>query len=252
MQYFWEKNKKAKITFSGDRPPANESALIISNHTSWADFYPIHAVAIRRGMLHRCRYFAKDSLKWLPFFGWAMILTGMIMVKRNWTQDSGKINAAFATLRKEKRPVWLVSYLEGTRITAKKLAESKKFAESRNKPVLNNVLYPRTKGFVASVQGLRGSHVKHVYDFTLAYEGKEGFQAPPDLIKIYATPKISPPYKYHVHVRRFAIEDLPSDDAGLHKWVEKLFVEKDEILQGLKDKWTNSDKVGIFWDEPYW
>lgn len=51
MQHVFEKRKNARITFSGDHLPHGENALVISNHQSWTDFYLIHSVAIRKGML---------------------------------------------------------------------------------------------------------------------------------------------------------------------------------------------------------
>lgn len=34
---------------------------------------------------------------------------------------------------------------------------------------------------------------------------------------------------------RYAICDLPSEDAGMVRWVERLWAEKDMILQGFRD-----------------
>lgn len=35
---------------------------------------------------------------------------------------------------------------------------------------------------------------------------------------------------------RFAMADLPLDDAGLDEWVKQTFKEKDSILQQIKDE----------------
>ncbi|GAN04468.1 hypothetical protein MAM1_0064c03928 [Mucor ambiguus] len=92
MQYVFERRKKAHITFSGDKIPFKENALILANHQAWTDIYLIHSVANRRDMLYNCKvsapfmqllydglidplswqYFVKDSIKYLPFFGWGM------------------------------------------------------------------------------------------------------------------------------------------------------------------------------------
>jgi|SRR5271170_6118949 len=66
-----QKLRGAEITFSGDYHmiPQGENAFILSNHQTWTDFYAIHTLAQRKGMLSRCRYFAKSSLKYIPFFG---------------------------------------------------------------------------------------------------------------------------------------------------------------------------------------
>jgi len=52
-------------------------------------------------------------------------------------------------------PFWLLMHIEGTRFTKKKLEDSQRFAKSRGYPVLHHVLFPRTKGFVATIAQLR-------------------------------------------------------------------------------------------------
>lgn len=41
-------------------------------------------------------------------------------------------------------------------------------------------------------------------------------------------------YKFFVHVRRFPMEDLPKKDDELAKWLEEVWVEKGEWLEGMK------------------
>ncbi|CAG8644125.1 8155_t:CDS:2 [Funneliformis caledonium] len=252
MQYIFEKRHKGSITFSGDKIPSDESAIVISNHKSFTDFYMLHSLAIRRNMLPHVKYFAKDSLKYIPFFGFGMWLMGMIFIKRNWTQDEGQLKKIFRAIKKYAAPIWVVNFLEGTRFTQKKLQESQAFARERGLPILQNLLLPRTKGFVACVRQLKNTHVKYVYDFTIAYQHiRQGLQYPPNLVQIHALPLITPPWSFHVHIRRYAIEDLPSDEKNLVEWVKNIFVEKDAILEDMKVKWTKSDKLGSIRSERY-
>uniref|UniRef100_U9UGU9 Phospholipid/glycerol acyltransferase domain-containing protein n=1 Tax=Rhizophagus irregularis (strain DAOM 181602 / DAOM 197198 / MUCL 43194) TaxID=747089 RepID=U9UGU9_RHIID len=123
MQYIFEKKHKGNITFSGDKVPPDESAVVISNHRSFTDFYMLHSVAIRRNMLPHVKYFSKDSLKYIPFFGFGMWLMGMIFIKRNWTQDEGQLRKIFKTIKRYAAPIWVVNFVEGTRLTQKKLQE---------------------------------------------------------------------------------------------------------------------------------
>lgn len=71
----------------GDEIPSGESAVVISvcptprsrlsiilirqNHLAYSDYYLVQALAKRKGMLGRCRYFVKKEIVRLPFFGWA-------------------------------------------------------------------------------------------------------------------------------------------------------------------------------------
>jgi hypothetical protein len=83
------------------------------------------------------------------------------------------------------------------------------------------VLVPRTKGFVASVAGLR-RHATAIYDVTIGYE--RGVPTLWQYIKGFAP-------RAHLHVRRFPIADLPTDDAGLATWLQQRFQEKDSLLE---------------------
>ncbi|KAF9210349.1 hypothetical protein BGZ59_009543 [Podila verticillata] len=250
MQWIMERRHKAQITFSGDKIPNHESALVFGNHRSFTDFYMFHSIAARRGMVNYMKYFAKDSLKYIPFYGWGMWIMGMLFINRNWQQDQIKINKMFARILDIQAPVWVASFLEGSRLTPSKLAASQKFMQSRGLPLLTNVMMPRTKGFITCVNKFRGSHVKHVYDFTFAYYHKtKGFGVAPDLVRVH-TGQLSPEYKFHVHVKRYNLDDLPKDEEKLSEWVIQKYVEKDAFLEQMKQNWTEGIEGGV-WSEKW-
>lgn len=93
-----------RITFSGDELPCGESAIVVSNHVSWTDFYMIQALAIRAGMLGRCRWFAKIELRKVPLLGWGIWAMGMPMVSRQWTKDKAELDRVFAGITERKWP----------------------------------------------------------------------------------------------------------------------------------------------------
>jgi hypothetical protein len=93
-----------EITMSGDDLPPGESAIVISNHVSWTDFYMIQALAIKAGMLGRCRWFAKIELRWVPLLGWGIWAMGMPMVSRQWTKDKAELDRVFAGITQRKWP----------------------------------------------------------------------------------------------------------------------------------------------------
>ncbi|CAG8786637.1 3201_t:CDS:2 [Cetraspora pellucida] len=277
LKYIFERQHRGHITFSGDKIPSDESAIVISNHQSFSDFYMLHSVAIRRNMLPHVKYFAKDSLKYIPFFGFGMWLMGMIFIKRNWTRDESQLKKIFKTIKAYAAPIWIVNFVEGTRLTSRKLLESQRFAKERGLPILRNLLVPRTKGFVACVRQLRDAHVQYVYgiryyfyifltltqvednlesllylDFTIAYRHiTQGFQFPPNLLQVHSYSPLSPPWSFHVHVRRYAIKDLPQEDEKLSEWVRQIFVEKDALLEDMKTRWTQSDRLDGVKEEKY-
>lgn len=95
IQSIFTQFNRARITTSGDDLPTHESAIVVSNHISWTDFYLIQHLAIKAGMLGRCRWFAKQQLKWVPFLGWGLWAMGMPLVSRQWTRDQKEMERVF-------------------------------------------------------------------------------------------------------------------------------------------------------------
>ncbi|KAK4212986.1 hypothetical protein QBC37DRAFT_183097 [Rhypophila decipiens] len=248
IQYTFEKQNGAVITSSGDKLPTGESAIVVSNHVSWSDFYMIQALAIRAGMLGRCRWFAKVQLRMVPFLGWGLWVMGMPLVSRNWLKDKAELDRVFNGITKRRWPTWLISFSEATRFTQKKYLESTEWCSANNKPQPRHLLYPRVKGFVSTVQHLRKSpHVKAVYDLTIAYQRGKQWHVGPSMWETLSCPRLSEPlslggkgYKFHVHTRRFELGDLPEDDEGLAKWLEQRWVEKGEWLEEKRKEWAAS------------
>jgi 1-acyl-sn-glycerol-3-phosphate acyltransferase len=74
MQHHWSTSLNAgpAIHVTGDLIPRNESAVVISNHQTYADYCLVQALSGPAGMLGRCRYFVKKEVVWqIPLFGWA-------------------------------------------------------------------------------------------------------------------------------------------------------------------------------------
>lgn len=120
-----------------------------------------------------------------------------VFLKRDWMKDLPSINKTFHMLNSRKLPFWLTSYVEGTRATPKKIEEGQEFARSRGLPVLNYLCFPRTKGFVCTVQGLRES-TDSILDVTWACTGGKA----PTVVDI-AWRRVP---DFHFHIRRFPIK----------------------------------------------
>jgi lysocardiolipin and lysophospholipid acyltransferase len=59
--------------------PRDESAIVVSNHSSFTDFYLLLSLARRKRMLSRSKYFAKESLKYMPIFGWYSLDSSLLL-----------------------------------------------------------------------------------------------------------------------------------------------------------------------------
>jgi hypothetical protein len=77
---------------------------------------------------------------------------------------------------------------------------------------------------------------------TIAYEHDHKFLQAPTIWESLSYNDLSGKrgYKFHVHVRRFALEDLPESDAELSKWLETVWLEKGEYLDNKKDEWARA------------
>ncbi|KAF4980954.1 hypothetical protein FZEAL_3149 [Fusarium zealandicum] len=263
IQLIFTRANGAHISISGDALPPDESAIVVANHVAWSDFYLIQALAMRAGMLGRCRYFAKVQLRLVPFLGWGLWAMGMPLVSRNWLRDKNELGRVFANMVQKAFPtckfvsdgeqgldcrsqmkltlgVGLISFSEGTRFTPAKYQESIDFCKLANRRQPTNLLYPRTKGFIATVQHLRQApQVKAIYDFTIAYQHEGTFQEAPSMWETLSVPGLSDQggYRFHVHARRFPIESLPAKDEELATWLEERWIEKGKILEAQREQW---------------
>lgn len=206
--------------------PLKENAIVIANHQSMTDIMAIMALAKVLGSAENGKFFAKNILKYIPGIGWGMHFLNFVFLKRNWTHDAGTVLKTFATLRNNKIPFFLVNFPEGTRATPAKLVLSQNFARQNNMPLLENVMVPRTKGVVSTVQGLE-NHFDAFYDLTIAY----GNPKPPNLMKFFFC-ETAP---IHLHAERFAATELPKDELVLAKWLHERFRIKDARLKKFRE-----------------
>jgi 1-acyl-sn-glycerol-3-phosphate acyltransferase len=215
-----EKLHDARVVVTGDDVPMRENAIVIANHQQMPDITFLMIWARQKDRLGDMKWMVKDIIKWVPGVGWGMAFIDCVFVKRDWAADQASIERTFSRLTDNQVPVWLLSFPEGTRVSATKVARSQEYARAQGLAPLEHVLVPRTKGFVASVAGLR-RHAAAIYDVTIGYE--RGVPTLWQYIKGFVN-------RAHLHVRRFPIADLPVDDEALAVWLQQRFQEKDRLL----------------------
>lgn len=213
----------SRIHVTGDDLPMRENVVCFSNHQQMADIPFLMMLARSKDRLGDMKWIVKKGLKHVPGVGWGMSFLDCVYVDRNWTSDEEHIMKTFAVLREEKVPVWLMIFPEGTRIKPQKIKASQEYALKRGLFKPRHVLLPRTKGFAAAVQGLRG-HITAVYDVTIGYP--DGVPTLWQYIQGFST-------EAHLHVRRFPIDSIPSSTEDLSAWLIQRYKEKDELLDGF-------------------
>lgn len=212
---------KVQVIFTGDDVPMRENALVTANHQQMPDIPAIMKFARTKDRLGDLKFFVKKQLKWVPGMGWGMQFLDCLFIDRDWMADQEAIRKTFSRLVDGKVPVYLVSFVEGTRLTLPKLAAAQDYARAHGLRPPVHTLVPRTKGFAASVEGLY-RHIDAVYDLTIAYDN-----AVPSLWQ-YLKGLVR---RIHVHVRRFPVADLPDSADDLRQWLLDRWHEKDELLE---------------------
>lgn len=229
---------RVTIVLTGDAFHPNESALVVCNHRSWADTIVLYSLARQVRMHGDVKFLAKRSLLVFPVYGFAgWLLDVVIFIKRQSTSAGRHLNMVYSRLtdpRRRQAPYWLISYLEGTRFTREKREKAIEFAKKRDLKVLEEVLQPRTKGFISTVGALRG-HVHAVYDITIGYTQSEDGDIDPTFQQMYLTPS-KKDRLIHVHQRRIPLSELPRDEEDLKNWVYRLYEQKDELLKSFREK----------------
>jgi len=214
-----------QLVLTGDVVPPRENAVVVANHQQMPDITFLMDFARTKERLGDLKWFVKDPIKYVPGVGWGMLFLDCVFIKRRWTDDENTVARVFARIKRDRVPLWLVSFVEGTRLTPRSLAGSQGYAAERGLPPPRHVLVPRTKGFVATVQALR-RHVDAVYDVTIGY--KEGVPTLWQFIRGQAP-------RAHLHVRRYPVDRLPVADDELARWLMERFVEKDALLERFYD-----------------
>ncbi len=230
-----ERFQGVHVVVTGDALPRDENAIVVANHRDYSDIVMLLCLGARERRLGDMKWFVKDVLKYLPGVGWGMLFLDCIFVKRDWTADRASIEKVFAKVKNNDISIWLMSFLEGTRLTPGKLASSQRYMATLNLDPTNRVMVPRTKGFVASVRGL-GSHLQAVYDVTIAHEGP--------VLKLLELIKGNP-RNVHMHVRRFSVQELPLRDSALAEWAIQLFAEKEKLLEQFQESGAFPLRVGL-------
>ncbi|MDX9721959.1 MAG: lysophospholipid acyltransferase family protein, partial [Myxococcota bacterium] len=195
----------ANIVVTGTQVPAEEEAIVIANHQQMTDVTFLMFFAQSKRRLGDLKWMLKRSVLYVPGVGWGLYFLDSFFVRRNWTEDRASITATFSRIVRDGIPVWFVSFVEGTRLTLKKLAKSQAYAREKGLVPLKHLLIPRSKGFVASVEGLKG-HITAVYDLTFGYE--KGVPSLWQYIQGFSR-------RAHIHGRRYPSDALPAEPQAL-------------------------------------
>ncbi|KAI7826400.1 hypothetical protein BX661DRAFT_183966 [Kickxella alabastrina] len=185
------RNISSSVDSSWFAPAIEHGCMLISNHQTYFDWIIIWML----GYMCQCDGYIKIILK-----------AELKKVPRKWADDQKTFKSHMQRIVDHKDPSWLLIFPEGTVLCDKRIAISDS---------------------MFCLNQLRG-RIPYIYDLTIGYEGLKKGDIPEDeygLVSMYG--KCVYPREVHIHVKRYAVEDIPIDEEGFSRWMHKVFVEKD-------------------------
>jgi 1-acyl-sn-glycerol-3-phosphate acyltransferase len=208
--------------------------LVVSNHQSWVDILVMQYLLNRKIPL--LKFFIKRELIKVPLMGWAWWALDYPFLYRHSSEYLKKhpeqAGKDFETTRKacEKfatMPTSVMNFLEGTRFTPAK--------HEKQKSEYKHLLRPKSGGLALALNIL-GEKFHSLLDITIVY---------PDGIPGFGDFLCGRVKRITVRMRTIEIpkqllhgdyENDPAFRDSMHKWVQKLWNEKDKQIQTLIKK----------------
>ena len=151
-----------------------ERIVLIANHqiyTEWLYLWWIAYTSKQHGAVY---IILKDSLRYIPVIGPAMMFYGFVFMARAWAKDKLRLQHRLQKLKLMYSgvldPMWLLIFPEGTNLSPTTLTRSAAWADKQGVANTRHLLLPRSTGLLYCLQELEGT-VEWVYDVTIAYEG---------------------------------------------------------------------------------
>ena len=227
----------------GDSIPvqvSNEKSIMMGNHASWIDVTVLNIWFWKKKLIGAVNWVAFEKMKKVPvvFAGW---LKGDALIACDWKKDIYTMGDCFKVFRQSALSRAFFLFPEGAVMLKKWKEKSDNYCKENKLPIFEHLLYPRTTGFLFFMKEVRKyGGPKYIYDYTLFYEG---WGTP--------SPAFVDPFKpssseraVHIHTKIFNIDELPTSDEELIKWLENLYAEKDDLLKYFKAHGTFPSEKG--------
>ena len=212
--------------------------MVISNHQSWVDI-----LVLQRVFNHKIpflKFFLKKELIWVPFIGlawWALDFPFMhryskaLLAKKPHLKGKDLENTRKACEKFVFKPVSIMNFVEGTRLTEQK--------HSRQGTQFQHLLKPKAGG-MAFVLGAMGEQLHKLVDVTIYYpQGIPSFWD-------FVCGKVS---NVQIQVKVLSIEELLNSGVysadyfedhthriKFQRWLTELWEQKDKDLHQLMEK----------------
>lgn len=219
----------ADIIIEGDinQVGDEENCIVLSNHIGSIDFMIGHEIARQKKMLKHCKFLVKKSVMWIPLIGWGVKFLKFCFLDRRFCNDKALLYRWARFMKTHNVPMWLIMYPEGSRFTEQKYAESVDFCKSRGIPPLNQLLYPRSKGFSLIFNEYR-DYLTSLIDITIKYVDTDG-QGVPTLFRFML---LQPKGYFRVYIKSYKFSEIENPE----KFLIELWEKKSKILASWDDQ----------------
>ncbi|GFS61775.1 1-acyl-sn-glycerol-3-phosphate acyltransferase delta [Trichonephila inaurata madagascariensis] len=223
--YEWRSNSNCKLYGDEEsiREFGKEHCIIVMNHKYDIDWVVCWFITNYLKMLANSKTCAKKQLRNVPVIGWGWIFAEMIFLERNWGKDKLVMGEKLDKLVDYEDPIMLLFFCEGTRFTPEKHKASMEFAKSRNLPLLQHHLCPRTSGFNFIAKYCKNK-IPYVYNIQLGFPESDKKPTFSNLLRGYS-------FSADMFLERIPLTDVPTDsDEATSKWLHDLYQKKDKLM----------------------
>lgn len=216
-------------TIEGRNIMGEEDYFVISNHLGSVDFMLINEIARKNNMIAHLKYAVKDGLRVFPVFYQMLVYIGFLVLRRSFESDRQRIVRYFGFFKNNQIPMWFVLYPEGSRFSEKLKTASWEYSDRKGMRRLDNVLFPRYKGFKLVCEQLRGTRIRNIADITFFYMGGET----PPLWKFLLG---DPSGKFRYDIKITPIDEIDNYEEFLYRSFER----KDALIADWKRRHMSS------------
>ncbi|KAK9241373.1 hypothetical protein V1525DRAFT_429120 [Lipomyces kononenkoae] len=275
--------KKVQVSFSGDILEPDASAILICNHRSLSDYVLLHALSTVYRMGGRCRFLVWRALYIVPSIHWLFAslwvsqdwtfdspeekdsILHQLTTSRYWVvlfPETVKfsLDIAYEHIRYCKaNGLPVLSHCLYPRFEAfvpimKHLLKSVEFKLVYDVTFIYRRIDDVDNERAAVADALEDPHYlrngtlepkvsdSRNEDQTMKVAAPENKSLAPTLQDILLGKSGS--WEFHVHVQRIPIMQIPSNRRGLEKWLERLWLKKDKLLDGVERKGMSYKGLG--------
>ncbi|KAJ1338924.1 hypothetical protein BSLG_006559 [Batrachochytrium salamandrivorans] len=98
-----------EIILTGDHAElcSDSTVVIMANHQIYTDWWYIWLVSWFRNSHGNLKIMLKESLCYIPVFGWGMMCFEFIFMGRKWSKDQRTLTSNLTRAKKDKLPLWV-------------------------------------------------------------------------------------------------------------------------------------------------